>query len=59
LSRVITSWGGTSVVMVRRLTLTILSMKGISSTNHGPEPSPPGLTTAFARRPNRKITALS
>jgi len=56
---VITSWGGTSVVMVRRLTLTILSMKGISSTNHGPEPSPPGLTTAFARRPNRKITALS
>ena len=27
LSRVITSWGGTSMVIVRRLTFTILSMK--------------------------------
>ena len=56
LSRVITSWGGTSMVIVRRLTFTILSMKGIRRTSPGPEPSPPGLKTALARRPNRKMT---
>src|SRR6185436_8003080 len=59
LSRVITSWGGTSMVMVRRLTLTILSTKGSRSTSPGPEPSPPGFSTALARRPNRKITPRS
>src|SRR6266852_4494306 len=59
LSRVITSWGGTSMVMVRRLTFTILSMNGISSTRPGPEPSPPGLMMALARRPKRKITPRS
>ena len=36
LSRVITSWGGTSMATVRRLTLTILSMNGISRTRPGP-----------------------
>jgi hypothetical protein len=59
LSRVITSWGGTSIVMVRRLTFTILSMNGISSTSPGPEPSPPGLKMAAVRRPKRKMTARS
>src|SRR5512146_1095596 len=59
LSRVITSWGGTSMVMVRRLTFTILSMNGMSRTRPGPEPSPPGLKMALARRPKRKITPRS
>src|SRR4029453_12862363 len=59
LSRVITSWGGTSMVMVRRLTLTILSTKGRRRTSPGPEPSPPGFSTALARRPKRKIPPRS
>ena len=59
LSRVITSWGGTSMVMVRRLTFTILSTKGMRRIRPGPDPSPPGLMTALARRPKRKITARS
>src|SRR5262245_2958178 len=59
LSRVITSCGGTSIVIVRRLTFTILSMNGTSSTSPGPEPSPPGLKTALARRPKRKMTPRS
>src|SRR5262245_38013205 len=59
LSRVITSCGGTSMVIVRRLTFTILSMKGMSRTRPGPEPSPPGLKTALARRPKRKMTPRS
>src|SRR5215813_12700870 len=59
LSRVITSWGGTSMVMVRRLTLTILSTKGMRRMRPGPLPSPPGLTMAPACRPKRKITARS
>src|SRR5215813_4796135 len=59
LSRVITSCGGTSMVIVLRLTFTILSMNGMSSTSPGPEPSPPGLKMALARRPNRKMTPRS
>jgi len=51
LSRVITSCGGTSIVIVRRLTFTILSMNGIRSTRPGPVPSPPGLKIALVRRP--------
>src|SRR5262245_27492311 len=47
------------MVIVRRLTLTILSMNGMSRIRPGPEPSPPGLNTALARRPNRKMTPRS
>ena len=42
LSRVMTSCGGTSMATVRRLTFTILSMKGISSTRPGPCRRRPG-----------------
>ena len=42
LSRVITSCGGTSMVTVRRLTLTILSTNGIRSTRPGPSRRRPG-----------------
>src|SRR3990172_2165850 len=41
LSRVITSCAGTSMVTVRRLTLTILSTTGISTIRPGPQPAPP------------------
>src|SRR5712691_4218721 len=59
LSLVMTSCGGTSMVMVRRLTLTILSTSGIRRSSPGPVPSPPGLTTARACLPKRKMTARS
>ena len=36
LSRVMTSWGATSMATVRRLTFTILSTKGISRMTPGP-----------------------
>src|SRR5438034_4814913 len=59
LSLVMTSCGGTSMVMVRRLTLTILSTKGISRISPGPVPSPPGLMMARDCLPKRKMTARS
>src|SRR6266849_6105956 len=59
LSLVMTSCGGTSMVMVRRLTLTILSTSGMRRSSPGPVPSPPGLTTARACLPKRKMTARS
>ena len=60
LSRVITSWGGTSVATVRRLIRwRILSMSGTSRTSPGPLPSPPGLRMALVRRPSRKMITRS
>jgi hypothetical protein len=59
LSRVMTSWGGTSMATVRKLTFTILSMMGTRSTSPGPCPVPPGLKMDRADRPRRKITARS
>src|SRR5512132_863721 len=47
------------MVMVRRLTFTILSMNGMSRTSPGPDPSPPGLKMALERRPKRKMTPRS
>src|SRR5512134_904038 len=51
LSRVITSWGGTSIATTRRSTRTILSMTGISRMSPGP--------LAPMTRPSRKITPRS
>jgi hypothetical protein len=60
LSRVMTSWGGTSVAIVRRLMrCRTLSMNGTSKTRPGPFPSPPGLSTAFVLRPSRKMMTRS
>ncbi len=59
LSRVMTSWGGTSMATVRRLSLAILSMNGTSSTRPGPLPSPPGLKIALVLRPSRKMITRS
>ena len=47
----ITSWGGTSMAIVRRLTFTILSTNGISRTRPGP--------LAAISRPSRNMTARS
>jgi len=51
LSRVITSWGGTSRVIVRRSTFTILSTMGMMRNSPGP--------FAPTRRPRRKMTPRS
>src|SRR3989304_4475110 len=59
LSRVMTSWGGTSMATVRRLTFTILSTNGIRRRRPGPRPSPPGLKTDRAFFPSRKMTPRS
>src|SRR5215213_213094 len=52
LSRVMTSWGGTSMVMVLRSILTILSTNGKSKKSPGPLGPP-------CTRPRRKITPRS
>src|SRR5574340_48441 len=55
LSLVMTSCGGTSIVTVRRLTRTSLSMKGMMTTTPGPFPP----MSPLANRPQRKITPRS
>src|SRR5262245_59479212 len=50
-----TSWGGTSIAIVRKLTRTSLSIKGMMITTPGPFPP----TSPRASRPHRKITARS
>src|SRR5438093_6234204 len=59
LSRVMTSCGGTSIATVWRLTFTMRSIIGTSSTSPGPLPCPPGLRMARVLRPSLKMTARS